>query len=149
VIDESYSKLLMARTDLPLEDVLALDRVQKGRSISDAAITRLRTAGLIEGRKPRLHVSAVVAEVTDTRADYIRTRALDDSHYAKLVEDYLDKFGSATRREIDELLFSKLSDALDDQQKRNKVSNLLARMRRDGLIRNDGSRGHPRWIRAA
>lgn len=147
VIDESYTKLLMVRTDLSLEDVLALDRVQKGQPIADLAIARLRKAGLIEGRKPRLHVSAVVAEVTDSRADYIRTRALDDSHYSKLVEDYLDKFGSATRREIDDLLFSKLSDALDDQQKRNKVSNLLARMRRDGLIHNEGSRGHPRWIR--
>lgn len=147
VIDDSYSKLLMVRTDLALEDVLALDRVQKGKPISDDSATRLRKAGLIEGRKPRLHVSAVIAEATDARADYIRTRALDDSHYATLVLSYLDRFGTATRHDIDNLLMSKLSDALDVRQKRNKVSNLLAAMRRDGLIRNDGSRGHPRWIR--
>jgi ATP-dependent DNA helicase RecG len=147
VIDEAYSKLLMVRTDLPIEDVLALDRVQKGQSIPDAAISRLRKAGLIEGRKPRLHVSAVVADATQTRADYIRTRSLDDAHYTKLVEDYLERFGSATRRDIDDVLLGKLSDALSEQQKRHKVSNLLARMRRDGLIRNEGSRGYPRWIR--
>lgn len=33
VVDESYTRMLMARSDLPFEDVLALDRVQKSRSI--------------------------------------------------------------------------------------------------------------------
>lgn len=33
VMDEAYSQLLMVRTDLPLEDVLALDRIQKGLDV--------------------------------------------------------------------------------------------------------------------
>lgn len=41
VIGEAYSKLLMAREDLPLEDVLALDRVQKHMLISAGAEARL------------------------------------------------------------------------------------------------------------
>ena len=39
----------------------------------------------------------------------------------------------------------KLSDALDDKQKDNKIANLLTNLRRKGRIRNTGSRGHPVW----
>jgi len=147
VIDKNYSELLMARSDLALVDVLALDRVQKGLPISEDAVRRLRRGKLVEGRRPHLHVSAVVAEATHTKADYIRTRALDDEHYTKLVVDYLAKFGQATRRELDDFLLDKLSDALDAKQKRVKISNLLAKMKRSGLIENAGSRTKPSWRR--
>lgn len=146
VIDEAYSRLLMVRTDLPLEDVLALDRVQKKLPISTDATNRLRKAKLIEGRKPHLHVAATVADATGTRAEYIRTRAQDDTFYVKQIHDYLVKFGSATRADLDALLFPQLSDALSDAQRRTKVKNLLAAMRRDGLIVNAGTRPQPRWV---
>ena len=61
------------------------------------------------------------------------------------MSDYLAKFGSASRQEIDKLLWGKLSDALDDAQKGNKISNLLTGMRRAGKIRNTGSRKAPAW----
>ena len=148
VVDLAYSQLLMQRTDLSLVDILALDRVQKRLPISPEASQRLRKAGLIEGRSPNLHVAAVVAEAADTKATYIRTRAQDDAHYIKLVTDYLDKFGRATRKDIDALLWEKLSDGLSDVQKHNKISNLLGAMRRAGTVENAGSRGLPSWIRA-
>jgi len=69
------------------QQVLALDRVQKQLPIPDEAVTRLKRAGLIEGRKPRFYVSASVAKATASKADYIRTRAQDDEFYAKLVID--------------------------------------------------------------
>lgn len=145
VIDEAYTRLLMVRTDLLLEDVLALDRVQKGLPISDQAVVHLKKARLIEGRKPNFHVSAVVAAATGTKADYIRTRAQDDDHYARLVTDYLRKFGGANRQEINDLLWEKLSDALEEEQKRNKITNLLSKMRRDNRIRNTGTQQRPHW----
>ncbi|PYI65948.1 transcriptional regulator [Arthrobacter livingstonensis] len=145
-IDEAYSKLLMAREDLPLEDVLALDRVQKHLPISAEATARLRKAKLIEGRKPHLRVAAAVADAAGTRAEYIRTRGQDDTFYIKQVRDYLEKFGAASRAEIDGLLASQLSAALDDGQKRNKVGNLLGKMRDAGTIRNEGTRARPRWV---
>ncbi len=83
VLDPNYSQLLMARTDMSLTDVLALDRVQKGRPLQEDLVRRLRRAKLIEGRKPHLHVSAAIAEATGNKAEYIRTRALDDEHYEK------------------------------------------------------------------
>lgn len=145
VVDPAYSQMLMQKTDLPFEDVLALDRIQKNRPIPDEAINRLRRAKLIEGRKPKFHVSSIVADAADSRADYIRTRALDDEHYKKLITDYLTKFRKASRAEIDAFLKDKLSDALDDDQKSRKIGNLLTNMRRAGLIKNQGVRAKPEW----
>ncbi len=146
-VDEAYSRLLMQQTDLPLGDILALDRVQKKLPIPDETIRHLRRAGLIEGRKPHLHVSASVAEATDSRADYIRNRAQDDAFYIKLVTDYLERFGEASRKDINTLLLPKLSEALSPAQKTHKVSNLLTKMRAQGLLQNAGSNKVPKWVR--
>lgn len=148
VVDAAYSRLLIQKTDLPLADVLALDRVQKKLPIPDEAAAGLRRAGLIEGRKPGYHVSAQVAAATDQKADYIRTRAQDDEFYAKLLTDYLQRYGSATRAEINKLLLPKLSEVLSAQQKDNKVANLLTKLRRRGHIVNQGSDRAPRWTLA-
>lgn len=145
VVDPAYSRLLIQKTDLPLADVLALDRVQKKLPIPDEAVTRLRRAGLIEGRKPNYYVSATVAAATASKAAYIRTRAQDDEFYAKLLTDYLDKYGEASRAEINQLLLPKLSEALTDVQKDKKIANLLTNLRRAGRIRNTGTRGQPVW----
>lgn len=145
VVDPAYSRLLIQKTDLPLADVLALDRVQKKLPIPDEAVTRLRRAGLIEGRKPNYYVSATVAAATASKAAYIRTRAQDDEFYAKLLTDYLDKYGEASRAEINQLLLPKLSEVLTDVQKDNKIANLLTNLRRGGRIRNTGTRSQPVW----
>jgi ATP-dependent DNA helicase RecG len=145
IVDIAYSRLLMQNTSLSLEDILALDRIQKKLPLPDETIRHLRRAKLIEGRKPNLHVSAVVAKVTSDKAEYIRTRAQDDAFYIKLLTDYLAKFGKASRQEINKLLWDKLSDALNDEQKSNKVANLLTNLRRSGRIRNTGSRKAPQW----
>ena len=148
VVDIAYSRLLIQKTDLPLADVLALDRVQKKLPIPDAAATRLRKAGLIEGRKPNYFVSAEIAAATASKADYIRTRAFDDEHYAKLLTEYLKKYQRANRAEINQLLLDKLSDALTEEQKVKKIDNLLTKLRRAGRIHNAGSRGQPAWALA-
>lgn len=145
VVDPAYSRLLIQKTDLSLADVLALDRVQKKLPIPDEAVARLRREGLIEGRKPNFHVSAKVAKAIAGKEDYIRTRAQDDEFYAKLLTDYLGKFGEASRAEIDKLLLVKQSDVLTLEQKQHKIANLLTKLRRQGRIRNMGSRRSPIW----
>lgn len=109
-------------------------------------VKRLRQAKLIEGRKPHLYVSAAVASATAAKADYINTRGQDDEFYIKQITDYMTKFGSASRQEIDKLLLSKLSDALDSTQKQNKIGNLLTGMRIGGVITNAGTRKVPKWV---
>jgi len=145
VVDPAYSRMLIQKTDLPLDEILALDRVQKRLPLTDAMIKRLRRDGLIEGRKPNFHVSASVAKATASKVDYIRTRAQDDDYYAKLITDYLRKFGSASRKDIDALLLDKLSSALNESQKKSKVGNLLSKLRMKNVIHNAGSKGAPEW----
>ncbi|XGA79814.1 putative DNA binding domain-containing protein [Halomonas sp. CH40] len=145
VVDTSYSRLLIQKTDLALVDILALDRIQKKLPVADDAINRLKRAGLIEGRKPNFYVSAQVAGATSGQVGYIKTRAQDDEFYAKLLKDYLQKFGQANRAEINELLLDKLSDGLNDKQKYNKISSLLTKLRRRNVIVNKGSDTAPSW----
>ena len=142
MIDEKYTRMLMARADLDLWDVIALDKVQKGKPLADDEFKSLKEKKLVEGRRPSLFVSAAVAAATETKADYIRNRAFDKEHYQKMVVNYLQKFGEAKREDIDKLLLDKLSDALDDKQKRNYIINLMQAMRRDRLIQPiEGKRG--------
>lgn len=148
VVDPAYSRLLIQKTDLPLADVLALDRIQKKLPVPDEAIARLKRAGMIEGRKPRFHVSAAVAKATSRKAEYIRMKGQDDSFYKQLVIDFIQKFGAASRRELDELLIAKLGDGLSQDEKEAKVGHLLTSLRRAGRIRNVGSRKAPSWVLA-
>jgi len=145
ILDAAYSRLLIQKTELPLEDVVALDRVQKRLPLDDKTAARLKRAKLIEGRKPNFHVSAAVAETAQAKAAYIKTRSLDDGYYRKLLTEYLQKFEQATRAEINDLLENKISDALNTRQKATKISYLLTRMRQDGLIMNVGSNKVPIW----
>tara|TARA_Y100001001_G_scaffold13046_1_gene11734 strand:+ start:1893 stop:3608 length:1716 start_codon:yes stop_codon:yes gene_type:complete len=145
VVDPAYTRMLIKKTELSLQEILALDRVQKQLPLDKEMASRLRRAKLIEGRQPNLRVSAEIATATATKAQYIHTRGQDDAFYAKLVTDYLAKFGSASRQEIDTLLWDKLSDALDEPKKKAKVGNILTKLRRADQIRNAGSRGAPEW----
>ena len=145
VADPAYTRLLIQKTDLPITDILALDRIQKRLPIDDVVAARLRKAGLIEGRKPNFHVSASVAGVTASKAEYIRTRAQDDMFYAKLLTDYLESYGEATRSDINRLLLNKLSEALSDKQKVVKINSLLTKLRRKEVIFNAGVDSAPRW----
>ncbi|EUC01069.1 putative transcriptional regulator [Rhizobium sp. CF080] len=145
VVDAAYSQLLMQQTGLPLADVLALDRVQKHLPITDDAIRHLRQKHLIEGRKPNFFVSASVANATSQKARYIKMRSFDDYHYEEMIVGYLREFRQASRKELDELLRAKLSDALDETQKTHKIGNLLSALRRKGRIHNFGSTASPKW----
>ncbi|MFT0847472.1 RNA-binding domain-containing protein [Actinomycetaceae bacterium L2_0104] len=145
VIDQNFSQMLMTHTDLPMSDVLALDRIQKNQEIPSDAQRRLKRLGLIEGRRPHLRVSAQVAAMTGKRADYIRTRALDDKHYEKLIIEYIEQFESATRADLDEFLTDKFSDVLGPEEKYRKLSSLLTRLRKAGEIENVGGRKHSVW----
>jgi ATP-dependent DNA helicase RecG len=148
VVSPAYTRLLMQKTDLPLADILALDRVQKNLPVPERAAAHLKRAKLIEGRRPHLHVSALIAAAAGNKAAYIRTRALDDAYYAKLLTDLLRKFGTASRAEINQMLIPKLSETLTEEQKLFKINNLLTKWRKSGLIRNLGSDRVPRWTLA-
>jgi len=145
IVDLAYTRMLIQNSALTLEEITALDRIQKHLPLNGGVLTNLKRKKLIEGRKPNFHVSAFVANLTATKAEYVRTRTLDDSHYKKLIMDYLYKFGSASRKDINDLLWEKLSDALNETQKQNKIGNLLTNLKHENKIVNMGSRRTPKW----
>ena len=147
VLNENYTRLLIKKPDMDLTTVMLLDKVQKGISISKDARKFLKSQKLVEGRYPRLYVSSPIAAAMGEKAKYIRYRAFDDQQYKNMIIAFIKKYGSASRKEIDDLLLKKLSDVLSEKQKRNKISNLLYAMyRKDKIIRNTGSRRVPKWV---
>ena len=84
--------------------------------------------------------------MTGDKAQYIKHRAFDKDHYKKMIRSYLEKFGEARRQDLDKLLLDKISDALTDEQKGNRVKNLLQEMRRDGEIRRIGTGRGAKWV---
>lgn len=138
VVDIAYARKLAEYPDLTLEDILLMDRVQKSKPLTDEQAKHLKAQGLIEGRKPNYHISAQVADHSGERAQYIRNRAFDDQHYKQMIIEYLERFGTAKRVDINGLLLDKLPDVLDATQKGNKVKNLLQALKQEGLIEPEG-----------
>ena len=144
--DVNYTKLLMSKTDLDLKMVVLLDRVQKNLTITDDEIKRLKKVGLIEGRKPNIHVSAKIAETTQDQSTYIKLRGFKDEYYKNLILEYLGKYKQASKTDIDHLILDILPEILDNEKKQNKVRNLVYAMsKKDRTIVNKGTTRYPKW----
>ena len=149
-INENYSKLLIESKDLDLTTVILLDRVQKKQSLTKDARLLLRRKGLIEGRSPNIYIAADLAQVTDGKAHYIKNKGFNDKYFKDLILEYLEKFKEASRSNINELLYDKLPDNLSEDQKKNKVKNLLSSLsKKDNLIVNSGTSRYPKWTLAS
>lgn len=134
VVDLNYARKIASMPSLSLADIIALDKVAKGKAISESEIKDLKSKDLIEGRKPNFHISATVAKVTGEKADYIKQRGIDDQYCQKIILDYLRKFGEGKKEDFEKVLLDKLPDVLDQNQKSNKIKNNLQRLRIQGLI---------------
>jgi ATP-dependent DNA helicase RecG len=131
-IDENYSRMLMERADLPLEQVIWLDRVQKKHRIADEQAAILRRMKLIEGRKPNFFVSAAVAKVTKTENQSVLNKGFDDDHYKRTILRRL-QLGPATGDQLRQLVLDKLPAVLSVKEKEAKVKNLRTALRLRGL----------------
>lgn len=56
-----------------------------------------------------------------------------------MIVEYLKQYKKAKKKDIRELLWDKLPDALSDAQKEHKVSNLLAALKKNNVIDTDSS----------
>lgn len=139
VIDEAFARILTKNSDLSLIQILLLDKVQKHKSLTDNEVKYLRSMHFIEGRKPNYFLSADVVRPTRNRklkSDYIHNKGFDNDHYRSLILKYLEKFSTATREDIDTLLWDKLPAYMeDDAQKKRKIRNLLYSLSSEGKIR--------------
>ena len=140
VIDENYSLLLLENSDIDLATTVLLDKVQKGKTISDEAIKMLRKKGLIEGRKPHLYVSRQIAKATNKQIEYTLKKGFNDAECQEWILKALKDHKVLSRKQINELLWNKLPIDFTDTQRINKIGNLLMRMKRDGAIKIDEKR---------
>lgn len=140
VIDEAFARILSNNLNLSLMQIMLLDKVQKHKELSVDEIKYLRRMNYIEGRKPNYFLSANVVKPTKNKklkSEYIHNRGFENDHYRNLILKYLDKFGQATREELDALLWNKLPAHLseDEGKKKAKIKNLISSLRIDGKIK--------------
>ena len=138
-LNDSYMHILYDHQDLGLQTVFLLDRIQKGLPVEKEDVDRLRGQKLVEGRMTSLYLSASAAKSIDESATYIKNKGFDDKYYKDLIVEYLKQYGRAKKKDIRELLWDKLPDALSDAQKEHKVSNLLAALRKTNVIDTDSA----------
>ncbi len=146
IIDENYSKILFEKTNLDIDKVILLDRVQKSYSITKEQSDYLKKDNLIEGRYPNIYISSAIAKITNKKVDYIENKGLDNAYYMDYIITYIKKFGSASRQEINDLIKPKLPSNLSSAQLDNKVRYLLGKLREEGKIVNIGTDKTPKWI---
>lgn len=146
VLDVNYARKLVQIPWLSLNDIVLLDKVQKKKELSASAVTYLKSKSLIEGKRPNFYISSIIAGQLNEKSDYIKQRWLKDSHYKKLILEYLNKYQSATKQDIVKLLFDLLPSILDNKQKMYKIKNIMYTMsKKDISIINTGTNRNSLW----
>ena len=146
VIDEQFARILVSVPELSMSDLILLDKVQKQKRLEDEEIKYLRRKKYIEGRKNNLFLSKSITRSTGNvglKSTYVKNKSFDDEYFRRLIVQYIEKFGSASRGEIDELLMNKLSDVLSEKQKKNKIKNLLYSLAKKNIIKLNEKR---QWV---
>ncbi len=146
VLNMDYARLLASTGDLTLSEIMALDKVQKKLPLNTDEEKLLKAKFLIEGRKPNFYISQTVAQKIGKKASYSKNRAFDKQYYHDMICKAIGEHGSLNRNEIDELLWDKLPDVMDDKQKKSKVGNLITELRKKGLIQNAGTSKQSLWL---
>ena len=138
-LDTAFSRALLSGMNLTLEEVIALDRVQKRMPLSADLIKPLRKRGLVEGRGTTVRISGAVARASGREVSYTVDKGLDSQHYKALVVQLL-KLGPQGRPKINQLLLDKLPGAIAPDKRAGYIKTLLREMARDGVIETDGGR---------
>jgi len=147
VLNKNYTQLLMNKVDLDLHIVILLDKLQKGKILSTDNVRLLKSLKLIEGRKPNYYVAASLANLSGEKAQYIKNKGFKDTYYKKLIIDYIQKFASASRKDINDLLIESLPQVLSNDQKQKKITNLLYALSKEAIIVNNSkSRKYSSWV---
>lgn len=146
VMDLDYARLLAQNKDLTLEEIMLLDKVQKKQTLTAFEEKFLKSKKLIEGRKPNFFIGIKVAQKTGQKASYTKNKAFDKQYYLDLIIKSIKQHKSLSRKDVDELLWNKLPDWMNDKQRKYKIGNLLSELRMRGKIENVGIYKEPKWI---
>ncbi|GHV62246.1 hypothetical protein FACS1894195_3960 [Bacteroidia bacterium] len=126
LINENYSRQLKKHPELLLDDVIALDKVQKKEELTKSELERLRTLKLIKGRSTALEIVGDANLIGLTNTDY-----------KQMVLDLLKEKGTATREDLETLLLPLLPPDLSTAKQQKKVSNIVSELsHKGGKIKN-------------
>ena len=89
---------------------------------------------------------SALAKAAGDAGRHIRERGFDKRYYLDLILALVREHEPVDRKDVDQLLLTKLPERLSQEQKLRKVHNLLQELRRSGLIDNRGSRSRPQWV---
>ena len=128
-----------------MKTVFLLDQVQKRKTISKDDYKSLRKSGLVEGRYPALYVSYKIAEAVGDKAGYVRNKGLDEIILKELIISAL-KNGSLKKADIYEAVKHAFPDVLNEDKQYKKLSNLLQKMKEEGIVAVCGSAVHAEWF---
>lgn len=115
ILDMNYARLLAQNKDLTLDEIIMLDKVQKKYSLSQYEENHLKRRKLIEGRKPNYYIALKVAQTIGQKAGYSKNKGFDKIYYLDLIEKSIKEHGSLVRNDIDELLWNKLPEWMNDK----------------------------------
>lgn len=146
IMDMDFARLLAKNKNLTLEEIMFLDKVQKKKILNESEETYLKKRKLIEGRKPNYFISKSIAQTVGHKAAYSKNKAFDKTYYLDLIIKAIIEHGFLERTDINELLWNKLPEWMNDEQKKVKVNHLLSELRQKGKIKNTGSDKKPKWI---
>lgn len=145
IIDERYTRMLIARTNIDLWDAIILDKIQKKIPVTREQYNRLKKNGVAEGRFPNVFVSATVARAIGESAQHMKNRGMGVQYDMDQIYGLVLKHAPVTRREIDNLLMSRLPDVMSESQKKRRIHYYLTVLAKESKIVNRGSRRAPRW----
>jgi ATP-dependent DNA helicase RecG len=137
ILDENFAKIIIKNSNLGLDEIILLDKVQKHKEISEIEFKHLKKLKCVEGRRPNIYLSYNIIESTNDeglKVEYLANRSFDDSHFKDMILEYLRKFGKTKRDKIDNLIIPKLSAVLSEDKKKKKVTNFLSALGKDGKI---------------
>jgi len=146
VLDMDFARLLAQNPDLSLDEIIMLDKVQKKIPLNKDEELHLKSRKLIEGRKPNFYISLKVAQRIGQKADYTKNKAFDKSYYLDLIVKAIQEHGFLERKDVDNLLWNKLPEWMNEKQKKIKINNLLSELRRKNKVQNEGSDSKPKWV---
>ena len=145
IIDEKYSKILFEKTNLDIDKVMLLDRVQKSYPITKEQSDYLKKDNLVEGRYPNIYISSNIAKITNDKENYIYNTGLENEFYKNLIIKYISEYEQASRKEIINLLKDKLPSSLNEKTKISRIRYLLQLLKKEDKIYNDNKSGHSCW----
>ena len=149
-IDEAFAQILQDRKDLDIGMVLLLDRVQKyAKGITDKQISRdqhkiLKDQRLVEGRYPKLYLSAEIMEVLGKSEEY--TKISMENDFRNLFEEailrHINKFDEIQANQVYQFAMEKFSDLVKNKSEskiKSDINNSRQKLKKNGdsvIIKN-------------